>query len=360
MKKTAKKSQIGTLTAIILTLLVLVPVTFFAYQSINQQKKGVGMEACSLSILKASEQKRIIGGDVFTPLNCKRGDIGDLIIKKKDIVGTDDKINQNAASKIIADNMAKCWQMIGEGKRDPFSNWGEEGSYCLVCKTIRFDEELKKYYRETFTDKDKQKKRGKDGVITSPIPYLLDKDNKWNNGKNYFEYIYNTKDAEKIFSKEDIGKMNSMILADGSLIMIKLYKHSDKDTIAAIATWGALIAGAILIVVGVALSLTGAGAIVGVPLSGIGVTLFKVGAVTAVAGGILMIASGITFAGVAMFDPVNLNPFSECTECNGIGSLKLIPAEFDLRQDIKITYPKELTKGKEITEEGAYCDHLVN
>lgn len=364
MKKNIKAIGTGTLISIMLVIAALIPISFFTYNALNQQKEQVGMKACQLSILNAANQKKFTSGKVYTPLNCQRNKLGELVIRKKDVVGPDDKINQRAASKIIAETMAECWQMIGEGKRDPFSNWDSEGSYCMICKTIRFDDDLKEYFKESLTDKKVLKKRGEDAFILSPIPYMMQEKNKWReNNQNYFEYIYGVspREASKIFTKEDIDKMNSTFVDEGTMIMLKLYKFNDKDAIATIATWGAAIVGVVLLVVGVVLTFTGVGAAVGVPLSSGGATLLKIAGVSLAVGSVLLATSGVNLIGVTFFDPVNLNPMSECTECNGIGSIKLVPPTFNLRQEWQVTYPEEITgTDEEIVESGPYCKHLIN
>lgn len=356
MMKNNKGVGMGMLVAIILTIAALVPVTFFTVKYAASQRSGIGMRECQISILKAAQEKKISGGNVFSRLHCQRDNLGDLVIKKEDVI--DEKtemIDQDKASRIIADAMASCWQMVGEGKIDPFSNWEKEGSYCMICKTIRFDEELKKYYKESLTDKDKLDKRGEKSFITSPIPYMIKPGNRWLfNQKNYFEYIYGVKDPNQVFSEEEIDSMEKMIVTDNSVIMLKMYKHNDKDSLATLASYGALILGGLMVIAGGVLIFTGVGFVIGIPLGAAGKYLMAIGGVS------LLLSAG-TFGGILIFDPVNLNPFSECEDCNGIGSLKIIPAEFDLRQEVTVTYPAPITRGgEEIVEQGAYCDHLIN
>ncbi|MBR9691286.1 hypothetical protein GOV06_00710 [Candidatus Woesearchaeota archaeon] len=356
-----KKSQVSTLAMIIIVVASALVIGAVIYRLTKDAGCKTNIEACRFSILLAAESKRApkpFAGEPYSAIKCPRDELCDLTIKKKDIV-EDGLINQDKAHKLIADAMAECWYMVGEGKIDPFSYWDTGGqSYCLVCKTIKFDDALLKYYKETLTKGKIAEKRGKNGVILSPIPYMLKKE--YRKGETYFEYIYHEKGHG--FSQEDIKKMNENFLVPESQIIVKLYRPKDMSTWTVIATWGVIIAGVVITIVGVVLTLTGVGAIIGTPLTGAGIALAKIGIAAVAVGATISIIGGIGLTGVCIWDPVYLNPFSECAECKGIGSMKLIPPDFDLYQEVKIDYGEVEVGGevKEVIEEGPYCGLLIN
>ena len=70
------------------------------------------------------------------------------------------------------------------------------------------------------------------------------------------------------------------------------------------------------------------------------------------------ILSGIGFGGVAVFDPVSLNPYSQCEECQAIGSIKIMPPQVELSTEVNINYGE--INGEQVIEEGPYCKIIVN
>jgi hypothetical protein len=58
------------------------------------------------------------------------------------ISSTKDSDKKNEIMKVLADEMADCWWMFGEGKID-YANWGVVSSTaCAVCTQFAFDEKL--------------------------------------------------------------------------------------------------------------------------------------------------------------------------------------------------------------------------
>jgi predicted phage tail protein len=294
-------------------------------------------QLCRESILLAAKSKEILKGETATgSLNCPRRE---LVLKKKDIVD-DGKINQDLAHEKIAREMANCWYSVGEGKVDPFSDF-EDGSFCLVCTTIKFDKALHEYYAETaqkINENEITSEELSDYFITSPIPYLINEPYK--GSENYYEYIYGSDGSEL-----NIEDFENNYLDEGSLILVKMYKDEGKNFGQWLAATATTVLGAVLVVGGGAVAIFSGG------------TLAVVGLAMAKIGGVVLLGGGIQYATIAVFDPVSINPFSECEECEGIGGLKLIPPGYSLSADTKITYNYE---GETIEEDGPYCQYLVN
>ncbi|MEA2036589.1 MAG: hypothetical protein U9O94_03720 [Nanoarchaeota archaeon] len=362
MKKN-KKSAIEASTLVLYIVLVASGLTLggAVYYFVSEAQDKIGKEACKFDITKAAlskefpdRSKLLTAGHRITSLkNCRRDKLPDLVIKYDDVVEKG-LINQDMASRIIANEMAACWRMVGKGDIDPFSNWdNDDTSYCMICSTIKFDEKLQNYYIESLSDEKLAQKRGGDGVISSPIPWMIDNDYK--NGKSYYDFIYKSK-AE--FTDNELEDMGNYFVTEDTAIMLKLYKFEDKDMAEVIFSWGFIVVGALITVIGILISLSGVGVIIGVPLSSIGGKILIGGVFIAVAGTAATLIGGGVAAGVLMFDPININPFSECEDCNGVGSIKVIPPQFDIAQEIEIEY--KIQDKESIIEKGQYCEVIVN
>ena len=324
-----KKADFGTLALIILVLLSAGIIGAFVLKSTTQGKCEAKFEACKLSIFSAARSKKFKAGSPISGIKCPRNEMCDVILKKKDIV-RDDLIDQDKAHRIIADAMAKCWEMVGEGRYDPFSNWeGEDKSYCLFCKQIKFDDELKKYIEESENNERIARKRGVNGFITSPIPYLTK--HEYKDGKTYWQYLYK---SDPDISHDELAQMTKSIVEDKSYIMLTMHKFEEKSVFWNIVK---VFGGVIVLVVGVIFTLTKIGAIIGIPLVKVGAGL---------------IAAGIVAS--AVFMPLGISSsFAECPECNAVGGIALVSPNQDPYQ----TFTVEV-EDKE--HQIALCNLLVN
>lgn len=292
---------------------------------------------CKQSILMAAKSKESSAGETITgSLNCPRKD---LILKKKDIV-EGGKINQEKAHDIIAKEMALCWYSMGEGQIDPFSDF-DEGSFCLICSTIKFDKHLQKYYAENgqkIFDGEIEETELQDYFITSPIPYLVNEPYK--GSETYYEYLYNS-DGRNL----DLDVFEDTYIDEGSLILVKMYKDEGKNFGTFLRASATTALGVVLVVGGTVMAIASGGT-----LAAPGLFLIKFGAVT-------LAGAAVQWIAIAVFDPISLNAFSECETCEGIGGIKLIPPGYSLSTETKITYEDG---GDTIDEEGPYCQYLVN
>jgi len=315
-----------TLVILVLTMIGAGVLGGFTYKYVKSQQEHEPEEICKLSIFKAAQLKKVTGGEQLSPLDCERMD---LTITKDDIV-EDDKINQERASFMLAQGMKRCWDMVGNGRMDPFSNWDTaEQSYCLICKNIKFDSDLKSFLAESAENPKVAQRRGDGAFIKSPIPYLQTTTVPGRD-ETYWRYFYNT---DPRLSQQDITKVGAQMVGEDSVMLVNMYKTEEKSTFLQAA---AVAGGVVLVVGGGLLAATGVGAVIGVPL-------IKVGAGLAVAG----VIAYVTFV------PLVENAFAECKECNGIGGLALIPPGFDLNQKFSAN-----VKGSQ--KEIPFCTTLVN
>lgn len=343
MKKKGFEMGYETLAIVLIAVVVGLVLGSVVKDMLEAATEGTDVERCRLSILTAAKTKKIALGSPLTSAKCKRQE---LLIKKKDIIGKDDLIDQDKAHKIIADEMAKCWYMVGAGKVDPFSNW-KKGSYCFACSQIRFDKALQTYLFQTYNNPRIAQRRGPDGIITSPVPYLMNTKNhppkRYLVGGeptlSYWEYFYGLEprfdSAADYQSLVTEGRKN--VLLENSLIMVSMYKVEKKSLI-----WRIVIAvAAVVVVVGAALLVIvtgGAILILGVSLASIGLLL----------GGLVAIGVG----GAAIILPI-YTAYQDCPTCNAIGGIALFPDIFDFSMEIKMKIGGD-------EEELPVCSILVN
>ena len=107
----------------------------------------------------------------------------------------DIKKNKEAIMEVIADEMADCWWMFGEGKIDYIETGLTKGNYCSICSQILFDDSLK----EINVGSEIEIKNIKEGIISKDklYDYLAIKKMP-RKDINYAEYFFGTNDIEKI------------------------------------------------------------------------------------------------------------------------------------------------------------------
>lgn len=315
-----------TLVVLILTMVTAGLLGGFTYNYIKKQQAQNPEEICRLSIFKAAQLKKISGGQQLSPIDCERTE---LVLTKDDIT-EDDKINQEKASKILAEGMRRCWHMVGEGKMDPFSNWDtKETSYCLVCKTIKFDGALQRFIEESSTNKETAQKRGPGGFIQSPMNYVA-QTTMPGRQETYWQYLYK---SEPRLEQQSFTNLAKSVIEEDSLMLVSMYKTDQKSTL---VTAALAVGGFVLVVGGGILTYTGVGAVIGVPLIKLGAGL---------------VAAGIVAA--ATFIPLAMNAYADCPECNAVGGIAIVPPGFDFNKKI----PAKI-QGKQM--EIPICTTLVN
>ena len=309
--------QYGILVSLIVLLAVLVVFVLFSKFFGEWLGETNQDQICKTSIFAAAQTKKIptiIGrGEPLISLKCPRKEI---TIKKSQVV-EGGKINQDKAAKIIADEMYKCWDKVGAGKIDPFSQWDVKGeSYCLICGYIKFDQALIDFMKENGNDKE--------AYIYSPIEYLKNRKVP-NSGITYYEYFY--KQRPPILSNDALAKLGDSGLLPDSLILIQMYKKEEKSHLGTYIIVGAVVAGGIILAIP-----TGGASLAASLVTAVG--FLKIGA----------IATLISYSATA---------FAECPDCNALGGVQLVPPTAELNMKVKVDIDG---KQKEIP----FCTKLVN
>ncbi|MDP4012676.1 MAG: hypothetical protein Q8R00_03680 [Candidatus Nanoarchaeia archaeon] len=328
--------NVGMLIIVLISAVVLILVVVFLYEGVG----GKGEEfSCRQSIEAASRSKDIPTvkgtGRPTVKLDCSRNE---LMIKKADVV-TGDKIDQDAAHQIIADAMLSCWNKVGAGKIDPFSNWDDDGlSYCLICDTVLFDDDLKAWMTSGIKpgmDETKIKEIVNQRSIKGMTSYLMTHSPS---GKedSYYELFYRAERGDLEAAK---NADETSIILPGTSVLVNMYKPESKSSA---NVYGLAIAGGIVLV-GSAI-LTG------------GLTLAVFGATSAGYGMIAAMGGGAAFAafsgGYAIYTSAS-KAFADCPKCKGVGGISVLPSEGAFDQKIKI-------KDGDNEVETKLCDIIVN
>ncbi|MFW6311947.1 MAG: hypothetical protein ACOC1K_06910 [Nanoarchaeota archaeon] len=128
-----KKGEIARefLGRLIIIMLVLSIVLVFVNKWQDATNDAARATNCKASV-KANAALHLKGVELSKRINEVNCPTQEIVIEKK----TEDE----EIKRIIADSMAECWDMYGEGKLELF---GDEGIYCAVCSYIEFEEKDK-------------------------------------------------------------------------------------------------------------------------------------------------------------------------------------------------------------------------
>ncbi len=295
---------------------------------------------CKASIEAAARSKSFptIGGSgrPLIKLDCPRKE---LVIKKSEIVDGD-MINQEKAHKIIADAMLSCWKKGGAGKVDPFSNWDNpKVSYCLICDTIGFDDDLIDFIKNAKDDSERLEKRS----IKDLTSFLMTKSPR-SGEKSYYEILYKSTPYKNYL--EELAKLQSekgdSIIVPSSAIILQMHKLEAKSS--GVTSFVYIVGGAALAV--------------GVVITG-GILLAPTVAVTSLgffgAGALLVVGAPLIPVNGYLLVSNFRDSFKECKGCNAIGGIAFVPAETSFGHEIAI----KDDKGNELYK-ARLCDVMVN
>jgi len=191
-----KKGELTTQQLV--TLIILI--TSFAIILFLLYRLNLGetseKEICHNSVILQSKTKGIAG-----PLNCKtnyvcisgKGECENFNPSKTINIDLTKKSARNEIMKAIAEEMADCWWMFGEGK---VNYVGTEITqfHCPICSVIKFDKNIQK--NENIQTIDYQ----------SFYNYLIQ--TKKENKETYFQYLYHSNSIEKITSENQLKKFD--------------------------------------------------------------------------------------------------------------------------------------------------------
>ncbi len=191
MKTSNKKNgEITTQQIVILIILIVsfVVILFLLFR-LNLGKQ-TSVDLCRNSVIlkgKSILPKDTIKLDCYRNYKCITFDGSCEGLNNPEIVKvkTADEVYKN-----LADEMAQCWSMFGEGKVNYVGEDLTKNNYCSICSQIIFDNSLNKI--NEFSG----------GKISKDSLYDYLSKTKINNGKTtYAQYFFGTNDIEKLKSE---------------------------------------------------------------------------------------------------------------------------------------------------------------
>ncbi len=184
-----KRGELATQQIVLLIILIasFAILLFFLVQlNLGQTTEK---EICHNSVV--TKGSSILPGETV-PLDCKRqylcltkdGSCEQMTKPNKERVDSREEVYE-----ILANEMADCWWMFGEGKIDYVKDDLFEKLYCSICSQVAFDDSMSGIFEN--------------GLIYENILYAYMEDNKVpNNEETYLYYLYKANDYEKV--KQDL------------------------------------------------------------------------------------------------------------------------------------------------------------
>lgn len=187
-----KKGEITSQQIVILIILIMsfAVILFFLFRlNLGEETQD---ELCRNSVITRGSS--VIPTDAV-PLNCKRdyvcitedGSCEDLVNPTLKKVKT-----KNEVYDVLANEMADCWWMFGEGKTNYIGNDFVSDLYCSICSQIAFDDSVKDIDGFEF------------GKINEKELYIYLESNEVSGGVSYLDYLGlgSVSDIESAISNE--------------------------------------------------------------------------------------------------------------------------------------------------------------
>ena len=150
-----KKAEITSTTLVAIILLILgFAVLLYVFYQLNWQGE-INDQVCHTSVIMRATTPELPGAENFVPLKCRTSKFcfGGECKDFEDAKGVDSvKVKDvKAIDKFLADEVVRCWAMMGEGKVNLFTQywakeWGVGKVYptCVICSRIAYGEKLDK------------------------------------------------------------------------------------------------------------------------------------------------------------------------------------------------------------------------
>ena len=143
----SKLASFSVLTALIGTVLVGIGLLAVGYKITVGSGQLNNEQACHLSIFAADQasairRETLDAFDIVPNLECEPKEI---VIDPKDVRRSRrGRIDDDLLKGKIAEELARCWTMVGAGKLNPFQGaWPQaDKTYCMTCATIEFSEDF--------------------------------------------------------------------------------------------------------------------------------------------------------------------------------------------------------------------------
>jgi len=210
-----KKAELTTQQIVTMIILIVSFVVILLLLFRLDLGKETEKELCHNSVILRGSS--VLPEDVV-PLDCSReyicitkdGSCESMTNPEIKKVKTDSDVYQ-----ILADEMAECWWMFGEGKVDYVGKDLRENLYCSICSQIAFDDSLNEIIPFSSGTMEKNKFYN----------YLINEN--YSEGKTYSEYLFGTDDLNEISGGADfetIGFSNQYFVMTGIYSDVGVWK----------------------------------------------------------------------------------------------------------------------------------------
>ncbi len=195
--KINKRGELTTQQIVILIVLVIsfIVILYFLFRlNLGAESEK---EICHNSVILRGN---VLLSEKTVPLNCKRTYV--CLSKDGSCESMTNPNIEKASSKeevyrILAEEMADCWWMFGEGKIDYIGDKTKEANYCSICSQIAFDNSIRKI--EGFES----------GEINKDEFYNYLSETSLSEGKQtYAEYFFGTKNIASLVSEISVSEGN--------------------------------------------------------------------------------------------------------------------------------------------------------
>lgn len=210
IKTKAKKGEITTQQIVLLIILIISFVVILFLLFFLNPKKNTAAEVCHNSVVMRGTSLP----NVAVPLRCSRtyicltkdGSCERMTKPEIERVNTQEEIY-----RVLAEEMANCWWMFGEGKIDYIGkDWFKRDNYCSICSQIGFDNSIKEI---SGIDEELNKDLFYDYLAKTPVP---------NKEINYAEYFFRTNDLNRLKAQRLQGE-------DGGTTVARTFGTIDLD-----------------------------------------------------------------------------------------------------------------------------------
>ena len=250
-----KYGEITTQQIVILVILIVSFVVILIFLFLLNPGDTTEKEVCYNSVV----MKSVPGSSLAGSLNCKR----DYICITKD--GSCEGLTKSEVVKVknldevyfnLAEQMADCWWMFGEGKIDYVGkDYFTKDNYCSICDQILFDDSLRdlegvkddKISKDALYDYlSKTKVKGKE-ITYSKYIYGTDNINQIKAG------LSTSQGREVIFGNLQVGKQYFNVMGITSVVKGRAWKIAIGTVVGVVVAFtpigwiGGLVAGAIIV-----------------------------------------------------------------------------------------------------------------
>lgn len=230
-----KKAELTTQQIVIMIVLIASFAIILIFFFTLDLGKTTDAQICHNSVVMASKNK--LGGEVncniqYTCIALKNDDCSNFNYNKKIEIELDEQsitTTRTELSKAIANEMATCWWMFGQGKIDYAQDL--KGIHCAICNELMFGDKLQKKMNLKYSDFIKDISRQKKDESQTFLRYLYET-SSINNIREQNKYIQDNFDKPIELNKKyliitGMDGEGTLEIGDNIIINTLLIKSED-------------------------------------------------------------------------------------------------------------------------------------